>query len=216
MALTGIVLALFVLLHMLGNLQIFAGPRILNAYAHSLQTLPAPIKWAGRLFLLGSVLVHIWMAVVLSIENRRARPERYEKEASVQATYASRTMFMSGAILLSFIIFHILHFTVRVVFNYGGLHYDLGGVMVHDVYSMMTLGFSHWWVSAFYVLSMGLLCAHLSHGASSLVQTLGLRNESWRTLLDRSATIFGWVVFVGFSAIPACVLTGIVKPLVPH
>ncbi len=216
MALTGIVLVLFVLLHMLGNLQVFAGPRTLNAYAHSLQTLPPAIKWGGRLFLLGSVLIHIWMAVVLSIENRRARPDRYEKEGTVQATYASRTMFMSGIIVLSFIVFHILHFTVRVVFNYDGLHYDLGGVVVHDVYSMMILGFKHWWVSVFYIISMGLLCAHLFHGVSSLVQTMGLRNESWRTFLDRIATAYGVVVFAGFAAIPVAVLAGIIKPLAPH
>ena len=119
MALTGLVLVLFVLGHMLGNLQIFLGPDAINAYAYKLhEVLPASALWAVRLFLLVCVTVHIWMAVLLTIENRRARPQAYLKQRPVQATYASRTMRMSGVILLAFIIFHISMFQIIIFFSY--------------------------------------------------------------------------------------------------
>lgn len=213
MALSGFVLAGFVLLHMLGNVQIFLGPEIFNAYAHTLQTIPLAIKWGGRLFLMLCLVIHVWMAVILKIENQRARPENYAFDATVQATLASRTMLLSGSILLLFIVIHLLHFTVRVLFDYSDLHYDLGGVIVHDVYSMMIIGFKHWWLSLFYTIAMGLLCTHLSHGVSSMFQSLGIRNERWRYILDRVAIIYGWVVFLGFTSIPVSVLAGIIGPL---
>ena len=231
MALTGLVLVFFVLGHMLGNLQIFLGPDAINAYAYKLhEVLPPSALWAVRLFLLVCITVHIWMAVLLTIENRRARPLAYLKKRPVQATYASRTMRMSGIILFAFIIFHIAHYTVRTV---PGMLYnepyvlDLtkvplvkdGRVVVKEgetvptfnVYDMMVDGFEVWWVSAFYITATGLLCLHLTHGVSSMFQTIGLRNQLWRQRLDRLALIYGWVVFLGFAIIPAAVLSGLLK-----
>ena len=206
MALTGLVLVLFVFLHMLGNLQIFIGPDSLNAYAHQLQTLPLPLKWGARLFLLFSVIVHIWMATLLTVENRKARPQNNVTEAVVQASFASRTMRWSGYILVAFIIFHLLNFTVRVVFDYSNLTYDLHGERVYDVYAMVISGYNHWYVSLFYIFSMGLLCIHLSHGVSSMFQSMGLRNRHWELRLNRMAVAFGWLVFLGFISIPLSVL----------
>ena len=206
MAVTGLVLVLFVLAHLLGNLQIFIGPESFNAYAHKLQTLPLPLKWGFRLFLLVSLIVHIWMATLLTVENRRARPQNNVSEAVVQASFASRTMRWSGYILLAFIIFHILHFTVRVVYDYSNLRYDLHGVIVNDVYAMVISGYNHWYVSLFYIFSMGLLCMHLSHGVSSMFQSMGLRNRYWELRLNRFAVAFGWIVFLGFISIPLSVL----------
>ncbi len=206
MAMTGLVLVVFVLLHMLGNLQIFIGPEALNFYAHKLQTLPAALKWGFRLFLLASLAVHVWMATLLTIENRKARPQNNVTEAVVQASYASRTMRWSGYILVAFIIFHLLHFTVRVVFDFSNLRYDLHGELVHDVYAMVIIGYSHWYVSLFYILSMGLLCMHLSHGISSMFQSMGWRNENWHHRLNLLAVVSGWFIFLGFASIPLSVL----------
>ena len=206
MALSGLVLVLFVLGHMLGNLQMFMGPESINTYAHNLQTLPFGLLWVFRLFLLACVALHVWMAVVLTIENRKARPEKYACEASVQASYASRTMPWSGVILLAFIIFHLLHYTVRVIYDYSDLPYMLGDTSVHNVYAMMILGFSHWYVSLFYVGAMALLCLHLSHGFSSMFQSLGIRNHFWRRVLANVAMVYGGFIFLGFVSVPVMVL----------
>ncbi len=206
MALSGFVLAGFVLGHMAGNAQIFLPPEYINAYGHKLQSLPGVVLWGIRLFLLLCVVVHICVAVLLTIENRLARPDRYEKEATVEATISSRAMPYTGLILLFFIIFHLLHYTVRSIYDYSNLPYNLHGETVHDIYTMMYLGFSHWWVSIFYIAVMGLLCLHLTHGVSSMFQTMGWRNEKWRAILDKAAAAYGWVVFLGFVSIPVAVL----------
>lgn len=239
MALTGLVLVLFVMGHMLGNLQIFLGADVINAYAYKLHhVLPAAALWGIRLFLLACVGIHIWAAVTLTLDNRRARPERYAKDRVVQATYASRTMRMSGVILLAFIIFHLAHYTVRVVpgkdynetitgklngevyngpimvplVKHGEPVFDNGKpVETFNVNDMMVAGFQVWWVSAFYIVATGLLCLHLAHGVSSMFQTLGLRNKDWRKRLDLAASVYGWVVFLGFAIIPLAVMGGLIK-----
>lgn len=231
MALTGLVLVLFVMGHMLGNLQIFLGADVINAYAYKLHhVLPTSALWAIRLFLLACVAIHIWAAVSLTLDNRRARPESYAANNPVQATYASRTMRISGVILLAFIIFHIAHFTARAV---PGMAYeesiknsvtevplvkgdkpvtkDGDVVMTFNVNDMMVAGFQVWWVSAFYIIATGLLCMHLAHGVSSMFQTVGLRNKLWRKRLDFVALAYGWVVFIGFAVIPLAALTGLLK-----
>ncbi len=231
MALTGLVLVLFVLGHMLGNLQIFLGADVINAYAYKLHhLLPASILWAIRLFLLACVGIHIWMAVWLTLDNRKARPQKYADDKMVQASYSSRTMRMSGIIILAFAIFHIAHFTVRSV---PGMQYDEpgvidpsevplvkhGGIITHEgevvmtfnVNDMMIDGFQVWWVSAFYMIATGLLCMHLAHGVSSMFQSVGLRNKLWRVRLDRIALLYGWVIFLGFASIPAATLAGVLK-----
>ena len=231
MALTGLVLVLFVMGHMLGNLQIFLGAEVINAYAYKLHhLLPAAALWGIRLFLLACIAVHIWAAITLTLDNRKARPEGYDDEQVAQASYSSRTMRISGFILLAFIIFHIAHFTVR---NVPTMQYEEPGVidptevplvkhgeavlknghtvMTFNVNDMMISGFKVWWVSAFYIIATGLLCMHLTHGVSSMFQSLGLRNMHWRKRLDRVALVYGWVVFLGFAVIPIAAMTGLLK-----
>lgn len=231
MALTGLVLVLFVMGHMLGNLQIFLGAEVINAYAYKLHyVLPAAALWGIRLFLLVCIAIHIWAAVSLTLDNRKARPAGYDDEKVMQATYSSRTMRMSGIILLAFIIFHIAHFTVRSV---PGMQYEEPGVveptevplvkggeavlknghtvMTFNVNDMMVSGFEVWWVSAFYIIATGLLCMHLTHGVSSMFQTVGLRNSAWRKRLDHIALAYGWVVFLGFAIIPLAVMAGLLE-----
>jgi len=194
--------------------------------------------WAIRLFLLACVAVHIWAAVSLTLDNKKARPQSYAANKPVQATYASRTMRISGVILLAFIVFHIAHYTARVipgkeynseiiavkdgeVFNaptmvplvkHGEKVKKEGAVvMTFNVNDMIIAGFQVWWVSAFYIIATGLLCMHLAHGFSSMFQTIGLRNKAWRQRLDWLALGYGWVVFIGFAVIPLAALTGLLK-----
>ena len=205
-AATGVVLILFVIGHLLGNLQIFLGPEWINSYAEHLRDL-GPLLWVIRTFLLVVVLAHIYYTIRLAIENRRARPERYRRKDTVKATLASRTMVMSGLILLAFIIYHILHFTVRTT-DPRFLTLPKDPLGRYDVYSMMIMGFQSPLVSGFYVLSMFLLAFHLSHGSSSFFQSLGLNNQKLTPGLALAGRIFAWLLFIGYCSIPAAVLLG--------
>ena len=208
-AATGGVLILFVLGHLLGNLQIFIGPSWINSYAEHLRQL-GPFLWVIRGSLLVIVVVHIYYTIRLAVENRRARPERYRRKDIVKATLASRSMVMSGLVLLAFIIYHLLHFSFRTTDpRFATLPHDPLGH--YDVYSMMILGFSHPLVSVFYIFSMFLLCLHLSHGSSSFFQSLGLNNKKLAPRLAWGGRAFAWLLFVGYSSIPAAVLLGWVK-----
>ena len=208
-AATGLVLILFVIGHLLGNLQIFLGPEWINSYAEHLHNL-GPILWAIRTFLIAVVVAHIYYTIQLAIENRRARPGRYRRKDIVKATVASRSMVLSGLIVLTFIVYHLLHFTFRTADpRFAALPPDSSGRS--DVYSMMVLGFSNPLVSGFYVLGLFLLALHLSHGASSFFQSLGLSNHRLAPRLARGAQIFAWLLFLGYTSIPTAVLLGLVK-----
>ena len=210
MALSGLVLIGFVFVHMAGNLQILLGQEKINAYAHALQSLPLPILWGSRLFLLAAVLVHAVTAYQLVKENRRARPHQNYIETTKRAGLASLKMGLTGSILLAFIVFHLLHFTIRTIYpEYSEMMTVVGSPdsnEIHDVYSMVLSGFQHTWISVFYVVAMFLLCGHLAHGVSSAFQSLGIRSESWRVKLELAAKAYAWLIFVGFSIVPLLVL----------
>ena len=213
MAISGAALFLFVVGHLLGNLQIFLGPDQINAYGNFLQTTPE-ILWPARIGLLASVALHIWSAVTLAKENKAARPVPYATWDSTAASYASRTMLMSGLIIGGFVIYHLLHFTVQAKpINFTGQDFvafhDAKGR--HDVYRMMITGFSYPLVSGFYVLATALLCLHLSHGTSAMFQSVGWKNQVYGPLIDRFAKITAWVIFLGYSSIPVAVLLGFGK-----
>jgi succinate dehydrogenase / fumarate reductase cytochrome b subunit len=203
MALTGLVLAGFVLGHMTGNLLMFKSPEAINAYAKWLHENVA-LLWSTRAVLLISVFAHIWAGIQLTLENRAARAGGPAVEATRRATFASRTMPYSGVVILGFVVFHLLHFTLKMV-ALGDVSYG------PDVYKMVVAGFSCKTVAVFYIISMLLLCLHLSHGVSSVFQTLGLRNERWRGRLDVLALAYAWIVALGFISIPLAVLTGCLK-----
>ena len=213
MAVSGFVLCLFVLGHLAGNLQIFLGPEAINRYGHFLQSNPELI-WPSRLVLLVLVGLHLWAAVKLSVENKAARPVAYARYEPLGSTYASRTMLMSGLIILVFVVYHILHFTVQVKsVNLTGQNFlELTDrEKRHDIFKMMVLGFSNGWVSGFYILGMALLCLHLSHGVSAMFQSLGFKNRNWKPLIDGFAKFIAIVLLVGYCSIPIAVLTGLVK-----
>ncbi len=214
MALTGVGLVGFVVLHMIGNLQVFLGPEPINAYGHFLQSTPELI-WPARVVLLAMVLIHIWAAIKLSAENRAARPVTYRNYKVVAASYASRTMFLSGLLIAAFIVFHILHFTVQTpAINFTGKDFTTlyDAARRHDIYQMMVLGFSNAGVSVFYIVSMSLLSLHLSHGIGSMFQSFGFKNKKFGACIDRTALIVAGILMVGYASIPVAVLAGILKP----
>jgi succinate dehydrogenase / fumarate reductase cytochrome b subunit len=209
-AVTGIVLIVFVIGHLLGNLQIFLGPDWVNSYAEHLRAL-GPLLWAIRIFLLVNLVLHIFYTISLAIENRRARPVRYKKKDHVKATFASRHMAMSGLIVLVFILYHLAHFTVRVT-DPRFLLLKADPLNRYDVYSMMVYGFQNVYVSAFYVVGLFLLTLHLTHGTSSFFQSLGLNDEKLAPRFAATGRILAWLIFVGYTSIPVAVLLHLVKP----
>ncbi|KAB2659777.1 MAG: succinate dehydrogenase cytochrome b subunit [Verrucomicrobia bacterium] len=213
MALTGLGLVVFVVLHLLGNLQFFLGREAINRYGHFLHSTPE-LLWGSRLGLLALVGLHLWAAIRLSIENRAARPVGYDRNKPMGSTYASRTMLMSGLIIAFFAIYHLLHFTVQVpVVNLRGTDFRLlvDQAQRHDVYQMMVTGFENPAVTVFYLVGVGLLCLHLSHGVSSLFQSLGLRTGKYSPLIKRLGCVISVVLLIGYWSIPLSVLLGLKK-----
>jgi succinate dehydrogenase / fumarate reductase cytochrome b subunit len=209
MAFTGLVLFGFVTGHLIGNLQVFFAPVLINTYAHKLESLGV-VLWLIRGFLLACLLAHVWLAIQLTLENRAARPQAYGVAHVNRATLASRVMARTGLVVLAFIPFHLAHYTVRVGRpDWSEPTFRLtDGTLVRDVHTMMVQGFSNLWVSAFYIIAVGILAYHLSHGIVSAVQTIGLKNEQWTRQVERFAIAYCWLYFLLNAAIPAAVLLG--------
>jgi succinate dehydrogenase / fumarate reductase cytochrome b subunit len=229
MALTGIALLLFVIAHMLGNLQVFAGRDKLNSYAEGLQHL-GPLLWAARLGLLAIFVIHVVTALRVANANKAARPVPYATLEPQVTSYAARTMLMSGLIVLAFVAYHLAHFTfgwtnpdhykLQETVMIGGSVADatLGAqgtphheYLRHDVYEMVVRGFKEWWISALYVVAQALLCLHISHGASSALQTLGVTHPALKCLKDKLGPAIALVIFVGNCSIPVAILLELVK-----
>jgi succinate dehydrogenase / fumarate reductase, cytochrome b subunit len=208
MAITGVVLIGFVLGHMIGNLKIFAGPNQINAYARFLREVGSPamgygeVLWIVRSVLLACVLLHITAAIQLTRMSHEARPITYTAKRELESTFSSRTMRWGGVLLAAFILFHLLHLT-------GGLLGFQPGQFQHlAAYQNVVAAFAVWPIAIFYLVAMGALCLHLTHGIWSMLQTLGwstARNAPALKLLSR---IIGVAVFLGFSSVPVAVMAG--------
>jgi succinate dehydrogenase / fumarate reductase cytochrome b subunit len=205
-ALTGLVLFGFVIGHMIGNLQVFLGPEAMNQYGAMLHAWPEAL-WAVRAVLLAALVLHVIFALRVRIESKKARPEKYAVTQRTAATLSSRSMTLTGLLLLSFIIFHLAHYTARTVDPSFATMQDARGR--HDVYRMVIEGFSKPAISIYYMVAMALLCAHLSHGAWSWLQTLGLRTKKTAASSTRGAQVLAVVLALGFSSIPVAVLAGL-------
>ncbi|HEY3741013.1 MAG TPA: succinate dehydrogenase cytochrome b subunit [Bryobacteraceae bacterium] len=202
MALSGIVLVGFVVVHLLGNLQVFAGADKFNAYAHALKGM-APLLWTVRLMLLAAVCLHIWSAFSLWRIKAEARPIGYVTKKTIASTYASRTMYWSGPILLLFIIYHLMQFTIGI----GGTRF-----IQDEAYDNLVAGFEVPAVSVFYIIAMGCLCLHLYHGVWSMLQTLGIQHPKYTPVLRVLAKVLAVAVFLGFTSIPLGVMLGRIQP----
>lgn len=205
-ALTGVVLAGFVLGHMIGNLLVFVGKDAINEYGHMLQhALHGGGVWMARFGLLIAVVVHIVATIQLTRANREARPDRYGQHKQQVCSRSSRIMIWSGLTILAFIIYHLLHFTVHAGNDYGTYHTTLHGETVHDVYRMVIAGFSWFPAVAFYIIAMVLLCSHLSHGVSSIFQTLGIATDKSEPTFKALARAFAGIILIGNCSIPVAI-----------
>lgn len=203
MAFSGVILFGFVLGHMLGNLQVYLGPTMLDEYGRALRELGhGGALWLVRGVLLLAAIAHVWSAYCLTRLNWQARAEGYRERVNRESTLASRTMRWSGVVVLVFIVYHLLHFTIGTVhphFVHGAVHQNF------------VTGFRVVWVSAFYMVATLLLGLHLYHGVWSMLQTVGLSHPRYDQLRKRAAAVFAAVVVIGNLSFPLAVLTGVVK-----
>jgi succinate dehydrogenase / fumarate reductase, cytochrome b subunit len=205
-ALTGFILFGFVMVHMVGNLQIFIPPAADGSYAidhygELLHSKPS-LLWVARSVLLTAVLLHLFFSFQLWWESRAARPVRYQTKDNSHSSYASRTMIWSGPIIGSFVIYHLLHFTV------GSVHPSFRFLSVHH---NVVAGFQQPLASLFYMLANALLAVHLYHGLWSMFQSVGLSHPRYDAWLKIFARVFAFVIGIVNISIPAAVLAGIIQ-----
>ncbi|MFH9352873.1 succinate dehydrogenase cytochrome b subunit [Kitasatospora sp. NPDC017646] len=207
MAVTGLVMLLYLVAHMLGNLKVFFGPDDINGYAAWLRTIGQPFLghewflWIARLALLASVALHGVSAYQLSRRDLAARPSKYVHRRR-RASYATRTMRWGGVILGLFVVWHILDLTtltVNPVAEHGRVYQNVVGT------------FGRWYSDVIYIVAMLALGLHIRHGFWSAAQTLGANNARRDRALKLTADGLALLLTAGFLSVPVAVMTGVVK-----
>ena len=209
MAVTGLIMIAFLLLHMLGNLKIFFGPHDFDNYAGWLRTIGEPVLhggwylWIQRAVLVVALGLHITAAAQLTKRDTQSRPVSYSHGLRTKATYPTRTMRTGGIILLLFIIWHLLDLSA------GVLNPDFEkGKPYHNI----TKDFQVWWINIIYIVAMVMLGLHINHGFRSAIQTLGFtQNVSRRRLVEGIGAGLALVISLGFIAVPVAVMGGLVS-----
>lgn len=208
MALTGLGLTAFVLVHMAGHLQMFAGKDAYNSYAHGLQSLGA-VKWIARLGLLGTVCAHIACAVTLKMRNQAARPVGYAGSLDRQKTSLAATIMLEGGlVVLAFIIYHIAHFTLGVVHTEGA---NLVDGDRRDIFTYFVMSFQSPIIVGTYLVATLALTAHLAHGVQSVFKTLGIAVGRYRPLVELVGPAFAGTIFIGFILPPLACFFGLIN-----
>lgn len=207
-AVTGIGLGLFLLVHMAGNLQVYLGRDAINGYAAGLHSHPG-LVWFFRIGLLTFFLLHVILVITLTLRNSAARPGAYKCKNTIQASIASRTMIYTGILILVFLVYHILHFTMGMVQNDYFSQIDTQGR--HDVYHMVVNGFRQMPVLIGYAAALFFLGTHLYHGAGSVFQSLGMVKQSAYPLVKKIGILAMLVVVAGLVSVPAGIALGIIR-----
>ena len=202
MAVTGVMMFLWLIGHMVGNLQIFFGPEKINTYAHFLHNGGEEILLGVRTVMIVAILLHILAAVQVTLADWRARPVGYVVKKDIATSYAARTMIVSGPLILLYLIYHLLMFTFLKVGP---------GRSATDVYSNVVRGFQEPLISGVYIVAMLVLAYHLWHGAWSMLQTLGVNHPKYNRLRKLVATGLAVIIAVGFVSVPVAVLLGIIR-----
>jgi succinate dehydrogenase / fumarate reductase, cytochrome b subunit len=209
MAVSGLVFIGYLLLHMYGNLKVFAGHDAFNEYAHHLRTFGEPmlpgsgLLWVIRIVLLVALVAHVYAFLALTARAQKARTHKYSVKKNLASSLSSRTMRWGGVALLIFVVWHLIHFTIGKVNPDGG--------PTNDPYNLLVDSFSVWWMTLIYLLALLALAMHLHHGTWSALQTLGLTSSAPARARAKQA---GWLVAIviagGFALVPLSVLVGIV------
>ncbi len=207
MAVTGLMLLLFVALHLIGNSSVFIGPDGLNAYAAALQGL-GPLVWALRLFMIAVLSLHIFLGISISIENMTAKPDAYSVTKRLRATFSSRNMVWTGLFTAAFLIYHLLHFTFHITNPELSASRNLDAAGRPDVFGMVVSSFRNPIISLVYLSAMFALFLHLAHGIRSMFQTLGLNTEKTFSFFQKAGILAAIALFIGYLSIPASILAG--------
>jgi succinate dehydrogenase / fumarate reductase cytochrome b subunit len=208
MAVTGLIWFGYLIVHLWGNLKIYAGPQFLNDYGGFLRTVGDPLfgfsqlLWLARIILIPAFIVHILAAVQLKTRDNASRPRGYAMRRNLESTWASRTMIWGGLFILLFVIYHVLDFTFGTV----NPSFEEG-----NIYHNVVASFRLWPVALFYVLAMIAVGMHLWHGIWSMFQTLGLNTARSNRLIRNVATFFAMLLTIGNISIPLAVLAGFVR-----
>jgi succinate dehydrogenase / fumarate reductase cytochrome b subunit len=208
MAVTGQVMIIFVIIHVLGNSTIFVGG--LNSYAERLHAL-APMVWITRVVMFLAVSIHVFLSIMLTLENRKAKPDAYAVNKNLKATFASRNMIWTGLVIGAFLIYHLLHFTFQVFHPALSASMNADALGRPDVAAMVISGFQIFSVTFIYITAMIALVLHLAHGIQSSVQTLGLNNDRMMPAITRAGAVTAIVLFLGYISIPVIILLGMMK-----
>lgn len=208
MAVTGQVMVLFIIAHALGNSTIYFN--WLNAYAEHLHDLP-PLVWLYRIIMLTLFSVHVIIGIQLYLENRAAKPEAYAVQKRLSTTFAGKTMIWTGLLIASFLVYHLLHFTIQVINPELSAGANSDALGRPDVYRMVVMNFRNFFISSLYIVAMIALVLHLTHGIQSSFQTLGLNNDSTQPVITKAGSVAAYILFIGYISIPIVILIGLLK-----
>lgn len=210
MALSGLMMVLFVVAHLLGNTSIFAGPDGINAYAAKLREF-GPVVWAYRVVMIVLFALHVYFGVQLTLENNKAKPRSYAVRRSLSATFAGKSMIWTGSVIGVFLVYHLLHFTIQVTNPEISAVRNFDAAGRPDVFHMVVLSFRKALIALVYIGALIALAFHLTHGIQSFFQTLGLNNDRTFPVITKSGTLAAIVIFLGYIAIPLIIFAGILK-----
>jgi succinate dehydrogenase / fumarate reductase cytochrome b subunit len=211
MAVTGLLLVVFLIGHLLGNMNIFAGPAGINSYAEHLHNLP-PLVWGNRIVMGIAVILHVIIAIQVTLENNAAKPVKYAVSRSLRATFSSKNMIWTGLAIGAFAVYHLMQFTIR---NLPGLVLQnevlADGVQRFDVYGMVIASLASAAIAGVYVIAMLAVFLHLTHGIQSLFQTSGLSNAIMLPRYGIVGKLLSAIFLIGFGSIPVAILFQILK-----
>ena len=210
MSITGLAMIAFVILHLLGNSTIFSGPDGINAYAMVLHRFGI-LMWTFRIFLAAIVSLHIFFGIQLKLENGTARPAKYAVTEYIASTFAGRNMIWTGLLIGAFIAFHLLHFTLQLIYPESAAFTHLDASGRHDVFRMVVGSFRNLDVAALYLFGLAALGLHLMHSIQSSFQTLGMNSEGTFPFVVKGGAIAAVIIFLGFAAFPVTIFAGLLK-----
>ena len=206
MAITGFLLISFLCVHLLGNSLIYFN--LINAYGQKLHSMP-PVVWIARIGMVILFAVHIFFGITLTLENNAARPEEYKVKKSLRATFAGKTMIWTGLVIAAFLIYHILHFAMKV--TNPDISHDLDELERDDVFKMIVFSFQNILIAGVYIIALISVFLHLFHGIQSFVQTFGLNSDASIPVVEKTGKGIAFILFLGYLSIPVAIVLGILK-----
>lgn len=217
MAITGVLLVLYIIIHTAGNLLIYLGPDSINTYSQFLHSL-GPLLWVIRVILFLALVFHIITSVYLKLLNLNAKPDKYAVKNYMKAKLTSRTMLWTGVMIFSFVVYHIMHFTMHITNpehvkpETYSLPNAVNEVLLQrtDVFSMVVAGFQNPFISIIYIIGVIIVGFHLNHAIQSMFQTLGFNQKNYFSFIEKSSTILSIIIVVCLISIPISILLGLV------